>query len=84
VVQEWLKTQLANNFEAYAGARLSGSVPFTESMLNRWLESALTDHGALLGASDGEIHLAALKHFVASARVEIGEGVLTLHFELKV
>jgi len=81
-VQEWLKTQVANNFEAFAGARVSGSVPFTESVLNSWLESALR-HQVAPSATGSQIPLAQLTRLVASVRVEIAEGVLTLHFELK-
>ena len=82
-MQEWLKTQVANNFEAFAGARVSGSVPFTESVLNSWLESALRHHVAFPSVTGSQIPFAQLTRLVASVRVEIAEGVLTLHFELK-
>jgi hypothetical protein len=83
-VQDWLKTQLANNFDAFAGARLSGSVPLTESVLNSWLESALKQHMDLPDGTGSQIPFAQLTRLVRSVRVEIAEGVLTLHFELKV
>ena len=83
-MQDWLKQQIDNGFTAFKGARLSGSIPLREALLNELLTEALRGARSPAGApvANPPLDVARMAAMVSSARVEVGDGVVTVHFEL--
>ena len=86
-MQDWWQEQLANNFQAFKGASLSGSIPLSEALLNEWLSEALARSQQSTGVPEAvalPAGLGRLTALIASARVQIADGVLTLHVDVRV
>ena len=86
-MQAWWQEQLASNFQAFKGATLSGSIPLREALLNEWLAELLARSqrsADLPGAVPLPAGLGRLTALIASARVQIADGVLTLHVDVRV
>jgi hypothetical protein len=83
-MQDWLKQQIDTGFGAFQGARLSGSIPLREALINELLAEALRAAQApdRAPAQRPPVDVARLAAMVSSARVEVGDGRVTVHFEL--
>ncbi len=85
-LQEWLRQQVETGLPAFAGARVTGSVPVEVSLLNDLIARALAEAGeGTSGARDGRapsLDVAAIARLVRHVRVDASPGVITLDFEL--
>jgi hypothetical protein len=90
VMQDWLKEQMADGFAAFAGARVSGTVPVEEGLVNELLAQAVASaaSGALSPApadeAPGGLDVQRLAGMVRHVRVKASPGVVTLEFEVGV
>ena len=88
-MEEWLKAQIESGFSAFAGARLSGSIPLTEQLLNELLQEWLKNPAGFGASSAGGsaspgAQFSRWVTLVSEARVEVTAGMVTVKFELKV
>ena len=83
-MRDWLAQQIDTGFSAFKGARLSGSIPLNEPLINELLTEALraAQSRPAIAASRPALDISRLAEMVSSARVEVRDGVVTLHFEL--
>ncbi len=84
-LQAWVRQQLEAGLPAFAGARVTGSVPVQVSLLNELIAGALADAAAGGGARGGgapSIDVASVARMVRQVRVDAAPGVITLDFEL--
>ena len=84
-LQEWLRQQVATGLPAFAGARVTGTVPMQVSLVNELIAEALADAASSAGRDGskpaGAIDFASLARMVRQLRVEAAPGVITLDFE---
>ncbi len=87
-MQRWLQEQIDNEFVAFTGASLSGSIPIKEELLNELLTELLRDLGSASTSdaprSEGGIDLRRLARFVTQVGVHATEGVVTVTFAVKI
>jgi hypothetical protein len=82
-MQDWLRQQVANGFQAFAGTVVSGSIHLNETVVNELLAALLRDavrSEATVPATDAR----SVVRLVQSARVRIQEGAVVLDVELRV
>jgi len=82
-MQEWLKAQMANGFEAFDGASLTGSIPVKESLINEMIASYLA-HASDPPAGRPAFDPRLIAPFIKAATVRAEPGVVTLHVELRI
>ena len=85
-LQAWVRQQIETGLPAFAGARVTGSVPVQVSLLNDLIAQALADAaagGTRAGGTPG-VDVATLVRMVRHVRVDAAPGVITLDFEVGV
>ena len=82
-MQEWLKAQMANGFEAFRGASIAGSVPVKEELLNELIAGLLAqaDKGV---ATEAGFDPRPFARFIRKATVHAEAGVVTLHVDIRI
>lgn len=90
-LQAWVRDQLAAGLPAFAGARVTGTVPLPVTVLNELIAQGLADAVAASPsaapaprADTGTPDLATLLRLVRHVRVDAAPGVVTLDFEVGV
>ncbi len=90
-LQAWVRDQLAAGLPAFAGARVTGTVPLPVTLLNELIAQGLADAVAASPASapapradSATPDLATLLRLVRHVRVDAAPGVVTLDFEVGV
>jgi hypothetical protein len=81
-MQDWFITQLAGGFPALSGARLSGSIPVKEELLNDLIARALGDPAE--APSGTAFDWRRIAPFIRKATVRAEAGVVTLHIDLSI
>jgi hypothetical protein len=85
-LQAWIRQQIDSGLPAFAGARVTGSVPVQVSLLNDLIAQALADAAAgdaRPGGTSG-LDVSTLVRMVRHVRVDAAPGVITLDFEVGV
>ena len=88
-MDEWLKAQMESGFSAFAGARLSGSIPLSEQLLNELLQEWLKNPAGFAtptarGPASPGTDISRWVKLVSEARVEVTAGTVTVKVEVKV
>lgn len=87
-LQLWLQQQLAAGLPAFAGARVTASLPVQVSIVNELVAEALADlrepRAAGGPSSTAGPDLATMARHVTSVRVDAGPGVITLDVVLAI
>ena len=85
-LQAWVRQQIETGLPAFAGARVTGSVPVQVSLLNDLIAQALADAaagGTLSGGTPG-VDADVPHHPHERCHVDAAPGVITLDFEVGV
>ena len=82
-MQQWLATQIANGFSAFAGTTITASVRVNEALLNEILTESLKDAAAGTG-SPAASPLAPLLKLVRRAELHAEAGAVTVNVDIRV
>ena len=88
-MDQWWQEQVASGFAGFTGARVSGTVPISDRLLNDWLQQWLAAAASprpspASGAPPPSVDVAAVVKLVRRAEVKASDGVLTVDFEIGV
>jgi hypothetical protein len=84
IMPQWLATQIANGFSAFAGTSVTASVRMDEALLNEILTESLKDAAAGGGGGSPAPPLAPLLKLVRRAELHAEAGAVTLNVDLRV
>ena len=86
-MHDWWQQQIATGFAAFSGARVSGSVPISDTLLTEliqdWLARAAAG-GEAPRPGGGAVDVSAVARLVRHAAVRASDGIVTVDFEVGV
>jgi hypothetical protein len=84
-MQEWLATQAANGFQAFAGSEMTASIHVSEALINELVAQALQTGMSSASASERpDIVSRALLKLVTRAAVKVVDGVVIVNADVRV
>jgi len=83
-MQQWLATQIANGFSAFAGTSITASVRVNEALLNEILTESLKDAATAGTGSPAASPLAPLLKLVRRAELHAEAGAVTVNVDIRV
>jgi hypothetical protein len=83
-MQQWLATQVANGFSAFAGSSITGTIRLNESLLNEALAEALKDAVSGNSGTGTAPDLKPMLKLVKRAELHAEAGAVSVNVEIRI